>query len=231
MVVIVDEFRQVICNQNPYVEASHADSGYPHTHLTESVIRSVFDKVNPSFWLELGTMLGGSALKVADVAAKDGREIGIICVDPFCGDVNMWIWEAELAASGKWRFLGLVNGRPSIYERFLANVLQAGYQDSVLPIQTTSVVGLRLIERLFAEGRISQLPEVIYLDSAHEAGETLIELELAWAVLADGGALCGDDFDWSAVANDVSLFASRIGIQVDLREGNQWILWKRTVVG
>lgn len=229
--MIVDEFRRVICSQDPYVEASNPDSGYPHTHLTEGVIRSVFDEVNPSFWLELGTMLGGSALKVADVAAKDGREIGIICVDPFCGDVNMWMWEAELAASGGWRFLGLVNGRPSIYERFLANVLKAGHQGLILPIQTTSVVGLRLIERLFDQGRISQLPEVIYLDSAHEAGETLIELELAWAVLADGGALCGDDFDWAAVANDVSLFASRIGVGVDLREGNQWILWKRTAVG
>jgi hypothetical protein len=34
---------------------------------------------------------------------------------------------------------------------------------------------------------------LIYLDSAHEQGETLIELALYWNILQPGGVLFGDD--------------------------------------
>ena len=65
---------------------------------------------------------------------------------------------------------------------------------------------MRLLARLHREGRISGMPEVIYLDSAHEAGETLLELQLAWSILAPGGVLFGDDWKWHAVRNDVLRF-------------------------
>ena len=53
------------------------------------------------------------------------------------------------------------------------------------------------------------LVDLIYLDSAHEAGETRLELNRAWAILAPGGILYGDDFDkyWPGVHGDVSSFA------------------------
>lgn len=38
------------------------------------------------------------------------------------------------------------------------------------------------------------LPQVLYLDSAHIAGEVLLELELAWQLLPKGGILVGDDW-------------------------------------
>ena len=48
----------------------------------------------------------------------------------------------------------------------------------VLPLQATSAVALKLVATL-ASKQVIPLPEVIYLDSAHEEGETLLELSLA----------------------------------------------------
>ena len=42
-------------------------------------------------------------------------------------------------------------------------------------------------------------PDFVYLDAAHEKGETLIEIRRAFDLLRPGGVLVGDDLDWPAV--------------------------------
>ena len=73
---------------------------------------------------------------------------------------------------------------------------------------TTSIVGFKVIFELVEQKRLSKLPDVIYLDSAHEMDETFIELIVAWKTLKPGGVLFGDDWNWKAVEHDVSRFAS-----------------------
>jgi len=193
-----------------HADARHQDAGYPHTNLIPDVIATVLDIVRPAFWLELGSMLGGSAIRVANMVKTKDMATEIVCVDPFTGDVNMWAWEQGDKKAGKWQFLKLQRGRPSIYDRFLANVTAAGHQDIILPIAATSIVGLKLLRRLLAEGRISSLPSVIYLDSAHEPDETFLELQNCWDLLEPGGVLMGDDWGWDAVRNDVIRFAKTV---------------------
>lgn len=224
--MILDELRVMILNQDPYAVAGEPDYRYEHTHITDAVIDEVLDRVRPRFWLELGSMLGGSAIRVARRIEARGSDCGVVCVDPFCGDVNMHHWEFELAKSGGWRFLQLVNGRPTIFERFAANVREAGLTHRILPIHATAIVGMRYLDRIHQLGYLSGLPEVIYLDAAHEAGETLLELRTAWGLLPEGGVLMGDDWDWLAVRRDVQRFTDEVGVDVELRENNQWILSK-----
>ena len=95
-------------------------------------------------------------------------------------------------------------------------MVAAGHSDIVLPIITTSTVGIKLLKCLFAEGRVTQRPTVIYLDSAHEAGETLLELKASWDLLEPGGVLFGDDWSWEAVRNDVTNFASSVELNQEL---------------
>jgi hypothetical protein len=147
---------------------------------------------------------------VADAVKAARANTEIVCVDPFTGDVNMWAWEQATKQQNEWQFLRLERGRPTIYDRFLANVAAAGHADIILPIQATSIVGLKLLRRLAQEQRISSLPEVIYLDSAHEPGETFLELHQCWDLLQPGGALMGDDWSWEGVRNDVLRFARTI---------------------
>jgi len=120
----------------------------------------------------------------------------------------MWAWEKQIRDQRKWVFLRNEKGRPTIYDRFRANMVEAGYADMIVPIVASSIVGIKLLGRLFDEKRIPMLPQVLYLDSAHEEGETFLELDRAWDILPPGGVLFDDDFGWKAVQNDESLSSS-----------------------
>jgi len=213
---------------NPYITADlkSIDKNYPHTNISENLINFLITTYEPKFWLELGAFVGGSALKVAKSIHKNKTHTGIICCDPFCGDVNMWDWEMDSKINGNdgmpYKFIGLENGLPTIYQRFLANIQFNGYADLITPLQVTSLVGVKLIERLFLQNRISGLPDIIYLDSAHEADETYLELVNAWKILPTGGVLLGDDWSWDAVRNDVVKFSKTVSIDIDrLDDANQ----------
>jgi hypothetical protein len=160
-------------------------------------------------------MLGGSAIRAAEVIKSQAAATEIVCVDPFTGDVNMWAWEQPKKNAKEWQFLRLERGRPTIYDRFLANVNAAGHADIVLPIAATSIVGIKLLQRLANEKRLSSLPSVIYLDSAHEPDETFLELQNCWALLEPGGVLMGDDWSWDSVRNDVLRFVRTVRINGD----------------
>ena len=71
-------------------------------------------RANVTFWLECGSMLGGSLIRTAHVARKLERYDGLslVAIDPFTGDVNMWAGEARaIATNARFRFLGLRNGQ------------------------------------------------------------------------------------------------------------------------
>jgi predicted O-methyltransferase YrrM len=221
MGLIGQEIRRVLFgSQDVYADAGPSDNGYPHTHLSESLVERVIGERQPQYWVEVGSMLGGSALLVARVAERLGCELDIVCVDPFTGDVNMWAWEQDLVRQGKWRFLGLVNGAPTIRQRFLANVKDAGFEGVITPLPATGIVGMNVLERVS-----NYRPDVVYVDSAHEEDETFLELSTAWDFLVKGGLLMGDDLDWPAVRNDVYKFAGSVGAQVEV-VGNQWLVGK-----
>lgn len=68
--------------------------------------------------------------------------------------------------------------------------------------------------------------QVIFLDSAHEQGETLIELALFWPLIQPGGILFGDDWDWKTVRCDVKKFAYYRQLEIKIIEGNVWSIKK-----
>jgi len=195
---------------SPYTstDASYVDTGYPHTNIVPELLSAVFTILPPRYIVECGSMLGGSAIKMAQATDAD-----IVCIDPFTGDVNMWDWER--APTGGWRFLRLENGVPTIYKRFLANCQSEGFEERILPINCTTSVGIKLLMRLLQQGRITSLPNYIYLDSAHEEHETFVELAACWNMLPPKSILFGDDWDWPAVRADVTKFSGLLGDQTD----------------
>lgn len=215
--IIAELIEQLYVGNSPFdgCNPNYEDHGYPHTNLRRDLVASVLDVVRPEFWLEVGSMLGGSAILAADVMQEKVSPTEVVCIDPFTGDVNMWDWERGKRVSGEWAFLRLERGRPTIYDRFLANVVAANHRDRILPIQATSIVGLKLLRRLREQFRISSLPTVIYLDSAHEPDETFLELRQCWSLLESGGVLMGDDWDWDAVRNDVTRFSETVELNRD----------------
>jgi predicted O-methyltransferase YrrM len=210
--VRLELLEQLWSGESPFLFADQGqvDTGYPNTNIQPDLVEGILSELQPGFWLELGTMLGGSAIETARCVKQLGLNTSIVCVDPFTGDVNMWAWEKALREKGEWQYLRLEAGRPTIYDRFLANVRTDGHDDTIVPIVCTALVGLRLIRVLVDQGRLSQLPQVVYLDSAHEPDETLLELQSAWALLSPGGVLFGDDWLWPSVRGDVRTFSRTV---------------------
>lgn len=212
--IIRDLRNEIYSGGDPFKAANlkYVDKGYPHSNLAKvpQFVDAIMTIMRPSFWLEIGSMLGGSLIAAATSARRLSVNVAFVAIDPFCGDVNMWAWEKGLNARGAWSFLGLEDGVPTIHKRFLANVVESGLHRNVIPIPATSIVGMRLLLRLKSEGRIGSLPEVIYLDSAHEFDETFIELKTAWRLLPSGGIIVGDDWSWEAIEAEVTNFARTV---------------------
>jgi cephalosporin hydroxylase len=202
-------------DNSPYssCEEKYIDNGYPHTNILYDLLQILFTNIEPNYIVECGSMLGGSAIRMAITLKNNNKTTQIICIDPFTGDVNMWDWEKENQCNGNWKFLRLENGIPTIYKRFLANCKYNGFENKILPINATTSVGIKLLQRLFRQNRINELPNYIYLDSAHEKDETFIELKLCWNCLINNSVLFGDDWAWEAVKEDVLLFSNIINWQ------------------
>ena len=212
--MIVQELLDTLySNISPYTtcEEKYIDNGYLHTNISTDLLQVLFTNFEPTYVVECGSMLGGSAIRMAEILKRNNKATEIICIDPFTGDVNMWDWEKDIA----WKYLRLENGIPTIYKRFLANCKYGGFEDKILPINTTTSVGIKLLQRLFSQNRITTLPNCIYLDSAHEKDETFIELSLCWNCLINHGVLFGDDWNWEAVMEDVLKFSNIIRDQTD----------------
>jgi len=220
-VVRAELLTEVLGGQDPlaFANSTYTDHGYKESHQSTALLQALFRTsvarigAPLDFYVEAGSMLGNSLLKTGRVAASLGilANLTLVAIDPFVGDVNMWYSEApRLRKRLKFSYLRFQRGQPTIYERFLANV--AGYPAiaaAVLPLRTTAVVGLSLFPRLLRSGRLSRLPQAIYLDSSHEEGETFMELATAWRALPPGGVLFGDDFEaFPGVRADVLTFAA-----------------------
>ena len=97
----------------------------------------------------------------------------------------------------------LSHGFPQIYWQFLANIERLRHV--ILPLPVASLGGLRALQHLALQDLLP-LPSFIYLDAAHEKGETLVEIMNAFHLLSPGGILLGDDLDWPAVETDLQEF-------------------------
>lgn len=189
---------------------------YPHTHLDAFLVRNILNITRgPGLWLELGSFFGNSAILTAEQIKAMALSTTVLCVDPFTGDTNMWTWRYQrvldsTVADGYDFFAADSRGHAQIYEVFLANVRHASHDDIIIPLQATSIVGLRLVQRMVRDGILPRRPQVIYLDSAHEPDEVILEARVAWATLSRDAVLFGDDYDWEPVHDDVLMFAKEL---------------------
>lgn len=143
-----------------------------------------------TFWLELGAFEGGSAIRTAQRAERRSPgQTSVVAVDTFLGDART-LWLRPAAERKEWL---RDDGTVTLYDKFRAHVLQADLQHSILPMPATSVVALKVFMDLSSR-QVAPAPQVIYLDSAHEEGEVLLELRLAWRTIAPGGIVFGDDW-------------------------------------
>ena len=227
-----DRLRQVLLHgANPYGQPIDLPpiSSFPHTFLTEDLIEDLMRSIPGLTWaLEIGSLHGGSALRIANVLQRMDPDSVLVCIDTWLGDANMLTGinqDGQPQDCRRWLlFDGF--GVAHCFELFISRVVAAGHSDRIIPFRTSSVAGLRALARYVHWHEIPP-PSFIYIDSGHEEGETRLEVERSWNLLGAEGIVCGDDWSWSAVKHDVEQVSRLVRSSIEVRDG-QWILRKRT---
>jgi hypothetical protein len=184
-----------------------------------------------SLVIEVGAHVGTStrAWARALLRAHRGRAPGtpppcVLVIDAWLGDLASWLQRIETHDRDGRPDDVLADGRSRLYDQFMLNMrrpldegehpcprcgprealtpLEARTAERVIPWSATSMVAARLLWLYSMEAAL------VYVDTAHEMGETVVELELYWRVVAPGGYLAGDDYGWPGVKHDVDLFCA-----------------------
>lgn len=183
------------------------------TNKTTDLIISTLGYV-PKFGVEVGSFIGSSAAILGNML-KQNKGV-LLCVDTWCGDINMWLMDQFHSTMHK------TDGNPKLYDLFILNMIKNHLTDTVIPLRVSSIVGARMLKVLNYE------IDFVYVDSAHEAGETFMELMLYHDVLKNKGIIFGDDYyGFPAVKYDVDLFCKCFGYTLCFTgDGDTWIIQK-----
>lgn len=188
---------------------------YP-AHISNKTTNAIINKLGyvPTFGVEVGSFIGSSAIILGNMV-KSANGV-LMCVDTWCGDINMWLMDEFHKTMNK------EDGNPKIYDNFILNIMNNNLTDTVIPLRVSSIVGARMLKVLNYE------IDFVYVDSAHEAGETFMELMLYHDILKNKGILFGDDYHgFPAVKYDVDLFCKYFNYTLFFPgDGDTWIIQK-----
>lgn len=172
-----------------------------------SIFSEVIREYKPKLIIEVGTWKGVSAIHMAGICKEYTNDFEIVCIDTFYGSYEMWV--------GIVQFLTLRQGKPDIYEKFIANVIHKGYTDNITPFPIDTHNGFLALKYLGVQA------DMIYIDAGHDYFSVITDLQDSQQILKPGGIILGDDYSYNDVhraAHDV------LGNVVD--KGSKF-LWKK----
>lgn len=140
-------------------------------------------EIQPKIIVEVGTWKGASAVHMAKTCKKYYDKFDIICIDTFLASVEHWT-----NVDPNMPKTSLKNGRPTVYETFLTNIVQEGLTKHITPFPIDSINGGLVLKKLGIQ------PDLIYIDAGHEYQSVYMDLMLYKDILRPGGHLLGDDW-------------------------------------
>ena len=170
-------------------------------------------RVRPDVIIEVGSWLGDSAINMANACYKYGvPTAGIVCVDTWLGSAEHRVDPAIMAE------MELRNGRPTLYEAFLANVLAADMEENIVPFPISSEAGALALDFWHVKA------DLIYLDASHELSLVLLDLiRYREALLNPGGIILGHDFEMPGVKAAVTQYCTERQLKFEVEQGC-WII-------
>ena len=225
-----EEFMSLVYHSNvsPYLGISPSPTSTKGMYLSSAqnlkdyLPQYIIKKLGgpPRFIIEVGSFIGSGAINTWAplVQMNNDTNAMLVCIDTWQGDVNMRL------GKNFQEFMSINHGTPRLYHKFLSRVVEFGMTNYIYPLPMTSIIGARILA--LTHWKI----DMIYLDSAHEVGETFAELVLYFQLVRKGGLLMGDDYSgFPAVKHDVDLFVKLYGdlLIFDLMDPSQWAIIKK----
>lgn len=180
------------------------------------VLSEIVEELQPQRIVEVGTWLGQSALTMACAAQESTHPCEIVCVDTWLGSAEFWTDHADPL---RYERLNLVNGYPSVYRQFMANVLLSGFEHVITPMPVPSSIAAELFRKW------GETTEVCYIDASHENNAVLRDLA-SWAPLTTKLLFGHDWLSWSSVQKAVKFYLEMPGTPPCRFEtrGNFWLI-------
>ena len=183
----MNKYMEMIHGYDVYENFDHKK--YPHRifgwNVNPKLYEKYIDTIKPKIILELGTWLGASAISMAKIIKEKDLNTKIICVDTWLGSLEF----IGLHERDKDRALVPVNGYPTIYNQFLANVIHENLQNIIIPLPNTFKHSCHWLDLhdIYAD--------LIYIDGDNLLDSVYNDINDAWPVLANNGIMFGDDFE------------------------------------
>lgn len=196
--------------ENPYTDFKYVKEdldaqGWGSTHPWFEKLVDKYNRHKTVTAIEVGSWKGGSARHVASLFKKKSIDGVIICVDT-------WLAEEILWNSEMWRSsLKFKNGRPNVYQTFMANTVEAGLQDYIIPLSMPSLSAARYLKNI-------QKADFIYIDGCHVEGDVYRDLTAYWQLLRVGGTMMVDDYaagEFDGLVRDVNKFCFEKGLSIE----------------
>lgn len=215
--LLLDKFHR---GKSPYDGYPFGWSGcwYGDPGAQREIFKTALNMAKPGLVIEVGSFVGESAIFMAKhlgaTVPSVGASAAILCVDTW-----LFGYDHHVGAPEK---INMHFGRPDLFYRFMANVIDHGCQDVIVPFATDSLNGARVLKRLGITA------DLIYVDASHEEGDVLRDYEAYWPLLKSGGVMLVDDLSghFPGVINDFERFCKCHGIRPELIEGEKAILIK-----
>ena len=106
------------------------------THVSHRELTPLFEMTKPQFIVEVGSFIGGSAIQMGQLVKKMNLNATILCIDTWLGTMSQWLLNTQ-----QNDFMQ-INGRPTLYEQFMMNIMHNNLSDIVVPFSAPSSVGL-----------------------------------------------------------------------------------------
>lgn len=167
--------------------------------------------------IEVGSWKGSSAITMAKYFLDKNIIPTILCIDTWSGSTYHRFHD------GAFPSLKCKNGFPTLYPRFLSNIIHSNLQEYIIPIPHASHDAARYLKQLNIQA------DFCYIDACHEYDEVLDDIKSYWDLVKTGGTILGDDFDsgWSGVVGAVQTFVTENEIQKNFELYNsEWVIRK-----
>jgi len=176
------------------------------------VFERLISEIKPQLILEVGTYKGKSAIHMANLTKKYQIPAKVICIDTFLGSAEHYFCNEDLKR---------LNGYPTLYYQFLANVMHTNNQDVIVPIPIDSLSEYRILKE---NGTTA---DMIFIDAGHFYESVALDIKLYWELLKPGGVMLGDDYcekTWPDVLRAVHEFFPNVQV---FTEDNKWWVYKK----
>jgi hypothetical protein len=147
------------------------------------VFDTIIDQLKPSLIIHVGCWKGKSTQYLLNRAMRH-QDASVICVDTWSGSSEHWM------VPEKRLLMDIQNGRPRIFDHFMANVIHAGLEDRVVPMP----MGLHEAAEVLACMQIGGVPlaaPLVFLDTPANLSDVETAIDLYWPKVFPGGLMVG----------------------------------------